>query len=114
VEADLIRHGLRIRDLGTERFNWRDFKHLVTNLGADSALHRSVGGRYTASDYLLVVIANTLRTMSWQLGSGTERDRPQPFYLPGMNDEAEQGNTDTYQGDAMTIQEMDDWLKRGE
>jgi hypothetical protein len=114
VEADLIRQGLRIRDLGTERFNWRDFKHLVTNLGPGSALHRSLGGRYTASDYLLVVIANTLRTISWQLSAGKERDRPEPFYLPGMDDSDPSKTADTYQADVMTIEEMDEWLKRGE
>jgi hypothetical protein len=114
VEADLISRGLRIRDLGTERFNWRDFKHVLTNLSQDSALHRSIGGRYTTSDYLLVVIANTLRTMSWQLSSGKERDRPEPFFLPGMGEDTDRVQTDTYHGDAMTIEEMDEWLKRGE
>jgi hypothetical protein len=113
VEADLIPLGLRIRDLGSERFNWRDFKHLITNLGSESALHRSLAGRYSVGDYLLVVIANTLRTMSWQLSAAKEQDRPEPFFLPGMNDEAEQANSSSYQGDVMTIEEMDAWLNGG-
>lgn len=111
MEADLIAQGLRVRDLGTARFNWRDFKHLVQHLGPTSALHRSLAGNYLAQDYLLVVIANTLRTMSWQLSAGKERDRPEPFYLPGMVPESEEAQDS--KTDVMTIEEMDEWL-RGE
>jgi hypothetical protein len=112
VEADLIPQGLRLRDVGTSRFNWRDLKHVVQHLGPASALHRSLAGNYMPNDYLLVVIANTLRTMSWQLSAGKERDRPEPFYLPGMVPESEEVNG--YKPDVMTIEEMDEWLKRGE
>lgn len=112
MEADLIAQGLRLRDLGTARFNWRDFKHLIANLGPGSALHRALGGNYLPQDYLLVVIANTLRTMSWQLSAGKERDRPEPFYLPGMVPESEEAPS--YSPDVMTIEEMDEWLKRGD
>jgi hypothetical protein len=113
VEADLISQGLRLRDLGTSRFNWRDLKHLLQHLGPTSALHRSLAGHYSATDYLLVVIANTLRTMSWQLSAGKEKDRPQPFYLPGMVPESEEAEESSYKPDVMTIAEMDEWLKRG-
>lgn len=115
MEADLIGVQLRVRDIGTPRFNWRDFKHFVMHLPPTSALHRGIAGSpYQAQDYLLVVVANTLRTMSWQLSAGKESERPAPWYLPGMVPESEEAESSApYAADVMTIDEMDKWL-RGE
>lgn len=86
----------------------------MTHLEPTSALHRTIGAApWQVRDYLLVAIFNTLRTMSWQLSAGKERDRPEPFYLPGMVPENEEETTSSYRADVMTIEEMDAWL-RGE
>ena len=52
--------------------------------------------------------------MSWQLAGGKKKDKPEPFWLPGMipagTDERTSKPTVLAKGDRMTIEEMDAWL----
>ena len=57
---------------------------------------------------------NVLRHMSWQLAGGKKKDRPDPFWLPGLippsDDPRTSKPTVLAEGDRMTIEEMDAWL----
>lgn len=41
IEKDLIRHGLRWRDLPSDEFTWRDLKVIIEEADADSAFVRA-------------------------------------------------------------------------
>lgn len=103
----MLRHGRRVADLGTRRFPWREFKLIVKQQPAGSALARSLreGVEYTYTDALLVHVLNTLRVMSWQLGMDEDAPRPEPVLLPGQV-----APTDDAGIDRMSIEEMDERL----
>ena len=82
VEYDLIRLGLRLRDVGTAAFTWRDLWAIVSSSPRDSALKRSVRGHdWGQIDYLLASVVDALAGANWQRGGG-KGARPKPLTRP--------------------------------
>lgn len=93
--------------LGTETLTWRDLSVIIRHMPPSSALGREIRGDaapYIATDYLLVNAVNLLQNMSWQLAQDRKLKKPEPIWLPGMNDTNK--TTSTWSGDQMTVEEM--------
>lgn len=84
----MIALGLRLRDLGSESFTWSDLRAIVKHLPQDAALRRSTHpeeSRWGVSEYLLAVIADSLRWLVWAKTKDAKRNRnkPKPIPRPG-------------------------------
>lgn len=109
VEYDLISHGLRLRQLGTDALWWRDLLVIVRQQPRHSALLRSMEPDTAAwglSEQLLAAIADAEHTALWQRGSGKKSERPKPIPRPGV----ESGEKKIHKGDVMPVNEMAAWL----
>jgi hypothetical protein len=111
VEYDLIRAGLRLDDLGTERLSWRELKVVVRNTPAnESALRRAQSPEdspWTATTLLLAEAVDALRTLAWMKTKDGQknRNRPQPIPRPG--------HRPTIHGKgAVPIEEIESWLEQ--
>ena len=105
---DLLKVGRSLDDLFAGRLGWPDLRAVVRNAEAGSLLRIAVfgdEGRYSRTDYLLVALLNTLRSMSWQIGGDEKAPKPKPIRLPGMEDE----NTQAFGSDPIPIAEFNDW-----
>ena len=110
VEYDLIAHGLRLRQLGTEALTWRDLKIIIELQPPEkSALARTKDPEEVAwgiSEHLLAIIADSSRARVWQEGSGKARDKPKPIPRPGI----ENTEKTVYRYDVLPVNEMADFL----
>lgn len=107
----MIKHGLRLRDLGTERLSWRDLWVIVTQQDpAQSAVHRALNpddAPWNMHTFLLAETVDTLRTLVWfktkdgQKGRNRPKPIPRPGYRPNVLGKSK----------GMTIAEADVWLK---
>lgn len=92
VEFDLIRLGLRWRDVGSKRLSWRDALVIVNQLDEDSALARAMNPELAVRlDRWLEFISYQLDRAAVQRGnqSGAKRkDFPKPPAWVGHDDEA--------------------------
>lgn len=105
---DLIRLGLRLRDVGTEEFTWGDLKVIIENTPQDSALYRAMNPDEHAWDLptlLLAEAVDALHVANWQRGSGKRKDYPKPIPRPGIEPDAV-----TYGKGAIPLDDMADWL----
>lgn len=105
IEFDLIRMGLRLRNVGSSTFNWRDLLVVIKRLGRDSETYRELhpddDTSWTVSDYLLASIADISQLRIWQAGGGKGR-KPKPLPRPG--------DVKRQRGDAMSVEEAKAWL----
>lgn len=87
MDADLIPHGLRVRDLGNGRFTWGDLLALIQHRPRGSALSRALDPRaeWSVTDYLLANAADALAWLVWaKTKDGSKnRNRPKPIPRPG-------------------------------
>ena len=113
VEYDLIAHGLRLRQLGTEALTWRDLKIIIELQPPEkSALARTKDPEEVAwgiSEHLLAIIADTTRVRVWQEGSGKAKDKPKPIPRPGIGDTEKT----TYRYDVEPVADMAEFLGDG-
>lgn len=113
VEYDLIAHGLRLRQLGTEALTWRDLKIIIELQPPErSALARTKDPEEVAwgiSEHLLAIIADSSRARVWQEGSGKARDKPKPIPRPGI----ENTERTTYRYDVLPVNDMAEFLGEG-
>lgn len=97
--------GLRLRDVASSHFNWRDLLVVCKRLGRTSELYREMhpddDTSWTVSDYLLATIADATHLRLWQAGGG-KGTKPKPHPRPG--------DVTTKRGTAMTREEADAWL----
>lgn len=93
IEADLARYyGADIRDLFRpgSGLTWRRLRALVTNLPAESALGRALGGEdsvWTLETQLLAALHDRLAEANWQRaneGARSPSRRPTPIPRPGV------------------------------
>lgn len=107
IEFDLIRLGLRLRDVGSVGFNWRDLLVIVKRLGRDTELYRALHPEddtsWSISDYLLALIADQSALRLWQAGGG-RGSKPKPVPRPG--DEP----TQKHYGTAEPVESIVEWL----
>lgn len=107
IAYDLIRLGLRLRDLGTDRLSWGDLWAIVRNAPRDSALYRALNPdhEWTLTDLLLAEVADAVRVANWQRGSAKRHEYPKPIPRPGVEPQSA-----TYGKGAIPIDEMAEWL----
>jgi hypothetical protein len=111
VEFDLISMGLRLRDIGTEALTWRDLFVIVRQLPESSALARAIAGpdgEWGLQEQLLAGVLDKVRVLVWQNTADGHKGlrQPPPIPRPGVAPPAEI----TYGSDAISIDEMADWL----
>ena len=109
VEYDLIAHGLRLRQLGTEQLSWRDLLVIIRQQPRDSALVRSMDpdtAHWGMSEHLLAIVADAARLGVWQRGGGKKSDRPKPIPRPG----SDEGHKKVHKGDVLPMDQMAAWL----
>lgn len=113
VEYDLIALGLRLRDLGSAAFNWRDLWVVVKHAPSSSALTLSVDGTETIewdlTRQLLADVADTLHLLWWAKTTDGQanppRNQPEPIPRPGVEDD-----TKRIGDEPMDFDEMRAWL----
>ena len=112
VEYDLISHGLRLRQLGSDLLSWRDLYVIVRQQPSDAALARAMdpeGSAWGLSEQLLAAIADASHVRVWQAGSGKKSDRPKPIPRPGV----ESGSKQIHKHEVLPAGEMASWLGGG-
>lgn len=110
VSYDLLRAGLRLRWLASERLTWADLSVFVAGAIGDrgSALHRAVNPRHeqTLELDMLRSVEFSLRWLKWAKTEDAKRSRniPEPWLFEWEKPVNE------YAGDPMTVEEMNDFL----
>lgn len=107
VAYDCIVLGLRLRDVGTEDFTWGDLLTIVQQAPRSSALFRSMHpeeAEWGLQEQLLALNADYLAVSNWQRAQGKKKDYPKPIPRPGVEKDKKFGQ------DAVSIEEMTDWL----
>lgn len=92
MEYELIRHGTRLRYLGTDALTWRDLYVIVRNLPDDNAIHRSLLSeeqrRWGMADatgvvtQLLALAVEGINDLIWQGSEDGHKNRNRPRRLP--------------------------------
>lgn len=110
VEYDLIRHGLRLRNLGTRELSWRDLLVIVKNQPPDqSALAVAVNPDDAAwqslEPHLLAEMVDMLHLLVWAKTKDASkgRGRPKPIERPGTR-------PDRFGKKPLPLDEMRVWL----
>jgi len=108
IEYELIRAGVRLRDVGSERFTWRDLFVLVR--GWQKAPHNAVAEAvhghpvWSVAEQLAAILVDTLAFANWQRAG--KKSAPKPKRLPRP---WEQTKAQTLGRDPIPISEFDDW-----
>lgn len=121
LQADLLQRGLRLRwlwDPDDDRLTLDDAWVVVRTALRDpySALMQSMHpDRYEwgLPEQLMALFVDRLSIVSWQLGSGEERDFPQPLPRPGVETPQEENllfNNGQHNLDPETIVDPREWL----
>lgn len=107
VAYDLIGHGLRLRDLGTERLSWGDLYTILSQQPDTSALFRARNpdAHWGLTEQLLALATDALHVANWQRSGGKKRDFPKPIPRPGVTP-----SETTYGKGALPYDEMAAWL----
>lgn len=85
LQADLLKIGRTLDDLGTSGLSWYDLKVLAADFlkRHDSALSRELNGVYWSTEgQLLAVVADALHVANWQRGGKRSAPRPKPIKRP--------------------------------
>ena len=112
VQADLIKVGLRLRDVGSPHFTWGDLSALVWSFMQDRESN-TARDYYTADDlawdahaHLLAAIFDAVQIVSWTfrdvMSGGKGGDPPEPMPRPGIKPRHIE-----WKGEPRTIEEMD-------
>jgi hypothetical protein len=107
LEFDLIRLGLRLRDIG-RTFTWRDFKVIVANLPTDSAVVRAELGQdhgWGRTEHLLAGVVDLLNILVWQPTSDGQKNRNRPSPIPRPGVQRRVGHRTT------SMDDMAEWLR---
>lgn len=89
LEADLICAGLRLRNVGSPDFTWRDLLVFVQESSQDSALFRKMYPEQYQWDNQNMLLAGILDAMNIQIWMQTKdgkygRNKPEPIPRPGI------------------------------
>lgn len=108
IEYDLIGLGLRLRDVGTPGFTWRDLLVAIRQSPAESALYRAMNPsdhQWSLTNLLLAEVADGTAVGNWQRGSGKRKDYPKPIPRPGVKPDVTK-----YGSGPLPLGEMRAWL----
>lgn len=92
VEYDVLRHGHRLRDLGSDRLTWRDLRIILSQQKpSESALwmEQNPDHMWGLPEFLLADVADTLHALFWAKtkDGAKNRNRPKPIERPGRRPE---------------------------
>lgn len=108
VEYELIRHGLRLRDLPSERLSWRDLSVILQCAPPESPLARALSEcGHTAADHLYITHLYVAQVANWQRGGGKKSTQPK---LPDCLAPEGEKEITRYGTRAMDIDDMAEWL----
>lgn len=108
IEYDLIALGLRLRNLGSDDFNWNDLAVVLSQSPRSSAFYRSLfpdEAEWGLQEQLMAAMVDYAAVGNWQRGEGKRKDFPDPIPRPGVNDGKERYGTE-----AIEMDEMAAWL----
>ena len=110
IEYDLIKLGLRLRQLGTDLLSWRDLLVIVQHSPHGSALMAAQNpdaAPWGLSEHLLAVIADSVIAANWMQSKDGQknRNRPKPIRRPGVEPDKKQ-----FGGRAESIDTIREWL----
>ncbi|WP_155980834.1 DUF5361 domain-containing protein [Nocardia sp. CNY236] len=111
IEADLIRAGVRLRDVGSPCLTWRDLAVLIRQSPQDSALLRAMNPdryRWGQVEHLLADLVDVANLLLWsKTKDGSRgRNRPSPYPRPGVNDTTKR----RVRGDAVPLDQVHERL----
>lgn len=109
VEGELIRRGLRIRDLGSERFTWSDLKAIIYTAEPGSNLAAVLGSPWGVSEYMAANIIDLISAGNWQRGGDRNAAKPKPFPRPGEKGESAR----VFGAEPIAPEEFNDWWDNG-
>lgn len=109
VEGELIRRGLRIRDLGSGRFTWSDLKAVIYTADPGSHLASALGAPWGVSDYMMANVIDLLNAGNWQRGGNKSAPKPKPMQRPGEKDEG----VKRFGADPIAPEAFDEWWTNG-
>jgi hypothetical protein len=109
---ELIRHGERLRWMGTPRLSWRDVWVICTSAEPKSRLAVALNPRmaWDTTDYLLATIADAQRWLVWSKTKDAARKRNQPKPIPRPGEEKDNGRVSDVR--PMTVDQMKAFLAR--
>lgn len=110
VEYDLIKLGLRLRQLGTDALSWRDLLVIVQHSDHRTALQASMqpdAAPWGLSEHLLAVLADAVIAGNWMQSRDGQKNknRPKPIPRPGVEPVNKK-----FGGKAESIDTIRDWL----
>lgn len=109
VEGELIRRGLRLRDVGSDRCTWSDLRAIVYTAEPGSYLAAVLGAPWAATEYMLANVVDLLSAGNWQRGGDKHARRPKPIPRPG---DATTG-TKIFGADPIASEDFEDWWENG-
>jgi len=110
IEYDLIRLGLRLRDLGSETLSWRDLLVIVQHSDSGTALQTSrfpEDSHWNLNEHLLAVIADAVIAGNWMQSKDGQKNknRPKQIPRPGVVPDKKK-----FGGNAESIDTIREWL----
>lgn len=109
VEGELIRRGLRLRDLGSDRFTWSDLKAIIYTAEPGSVLAAALGAPWGVAEYMAANIIDLLNAGNWQRGGDRNAARPKAYPRPGEKDES----VKVFGSEPIAPEQFDDWWDNG-
>ena len=109
VEGELIRRGLRLRDLGSERFTWSDLKAIIYTADPGSHLAAALGAPWSVTDYMVANAVDLLNAGNWQRSGNKNAPKPKPIARPGEKDES----VKRFGADPIAPEAFDEWWTNG-
>ena len=109
LEYELIRHGLRLRQLGSPMLSWRDIWAIVANLQRGTPLARAIDPSmaWTQTDYWLQSIEYSLRWLVWAKTKDGSKNRKKPKPVEAPKPKKNRAN-----GPRMTKRQLREYLAR--
>lgn len=105
VEYELLRLGLRLRDIGTGRCDWSDVRAVVLHAGPTSAIARAIRGHdWTQDTALLAAAVDLLALANWQRQGKKTAPKPKPVPRP-----VPEGSDRRIGADPVPVSTFDDW-----
>lgn len=109
VEGELIRRGLRLRDVGSDRCTWSDLRAVVYTADPGSYLAAVLGVPWGTSDYMLANVVDLLNAGNWQRGGDKSRPKPKSVQRPGEKDDS----TQVFGADPIAPEDFEEWWDNG-
>lgn len=109
VEGELIRRGLRLRDVGSDRCTWSDLRAVIYTAEPGSCLAVALGVPWAATEYMLANVVDLLSAGNWQRGGDKNARRPKPMPRPGEKDDS----TQVFGADPIASEDFEEWWDNG-